>query len=576
MLIGAPLSIHLVIEASSCTVFKMVSAFNAVVTSAVATVLILRLLGRPGSISSYLGVFVVLLLSEASCFLIWKHFLRPFYFSPLRNVPEPKGANWLFGHGTRLMGSPEQQPIHEWMREIPNNGLIRYLTFFNLERVVATTPEAISETLVAKSYEFEKPSMVRTNLGRLTGYGLVLAEGETHRFQRRNLQPAFAFRHVKELYPMFWQQSCSLVDALSQVMSRTQLPGSKEESLMGEIEMSGWAARLTLDIIGQAACGLDFGALDDPNNRLSQAYKSMLTIDGSTKILAILSLLIPSDYLQYIPTRTNNGVWQGRAVFRQECIRIIQTKKRLIANKQDSGIDILSVAMQSGAFTDDGLIDQLMTFLLAGHETTANATDWALYFLACYPEIQQRLREEVRSHIAPPSTPEGRAAVDHTIIDSLPYLRAFCSETLRYMPSVPLTFREVVGDKTTIAGTRIPKGTIVVIPISPMQRTPQFWGANADAFNPERWMGEKNVGSGGAVSHLAFLTFLHGPRSCIGQTFARAEFACIVAALVGSFEWDLKDQSLKDLEKMLQTMRQGITLRFTEGLHMKVKRLDGW
>lgn len=547
-------------------------------SAATASLLMVRLSDNQYTIGSYISVFSAIIALEVFCLLLWKHALYPFFFSPLRKLPGPKGGSWIMGHGPTLISSPTLVPLVKWMEEIPNDGLLRYLTFFNLERITVTSVQAVAEITVNKSYEFQKPSMMRNTLIQLLGNGLVVAENDAHRFQRRNLQPAFTFRHVKELYPMFWHHSCALADSLMQIKSETSNSDAGERGRSGEVEVeiSGWLSRSMQDIVGQAACGLEFGALQDPDNELSRSYNSILKYSTSARFMAILGFLFPSALLQSIPTRTNRTVRQGRAAFRRECIRLIQTKKQLIANKESSGIDILSVAMQSGAFTDEGLTDQLMTFLFAGHETTSNAAGWALYLCACYPEVQRRLREEIRAHMPSPSTPEGRAAVDHKVIDSMPYLRAFCSEVLRFTPPVSATFREVAGHNTTLLGTHLPKGTVIVIAPAALQKNKDLWGPDAGAFKPERWLGEKNVGSGGATNHLAFSTFLHGPRSCIGQGFSKGVFACVIASLVGSFEWDMKDPALKDMTTMLGTMKTGITTRFNNGLFMKIKYVEGW
>jgi cytochrome P450 len=94
-------------------------------------------------------------------------------------------------------------------------------------------------------------------------------------------------------------------------------------------------------------------------------------------------------------------------------------------------LDILSVALESGGFTDENLIDQLMTFLAAGHETTASAMTWATYLLAKHPEVQARLRAEIRENL--PSISDTDTAVSSSDIGRLPYLSAFCNEVLRYL-----------------------------------------------------------------------------------------------------------------------------------------------
>lgn len=119
----------------------------------------------------------------------------------------------------------------------------------------------------------------------------------------------------------------------------------------------------------------------------------------------------------------------------------------------------------------------------------------------------------------------------------MPCLHAVCSEATRLYPSVPVTARDAVRD-THICGQPVPKGTQVLLVPWAINRSPQLWGADAEASNPGRWLddnGRANNHGGASGSNYCLLTFLHGPRSCVGQRFAQAELRALVAA----FEWAL-------------------------------------
>lgn len=187
-----------------------------------------------------------------------------------------------------------------------------------------------------------------------------------------------------------------------------------------------------------------------------------------------------------------------------------------------------------------------------------------------------RLREEVRARLPSPEAHEGVAAAD---IDRMPYLNAVCSEVLRYYPPAPMTLRQAVVD-TSIDGVAIPRGTTVILCPWAVNRLPSLWGEDAARFNPDRWLrkgeddGGKAASVGGAASNYAFLTFLHGPRSCIGQGFAKAEFACLLASWVGRFEFELRNKEEYDEKNM--EIKGGVTARPANGLWVVAKVLDGW
>ena len=120
---------------------------------------------------------------------------------------------------------------------------------FNEGRLVPTTPKALAEVLVQKNYEFVKPRQVRDGIGRILGVGVLLAEGEEHRLQRKNLMPAFSFRHIKDLYPVFWDKSCELTRAIQSTLNAQAKTGREDtkDEIAPVVEVNQWTSRATLD-----------------------------------------------------------------------------------------------------------------------------------------------------------------------------------------------------------------------------------------------------------------------------------------------------------------------------------------
>ena len=421
--------------------------------------------------------------------------------------------------------------------------------------------------LTTNCYAFKKPDQVNASLGRILGFGLLLTEGDEHRVQRRNLMPAFAFRHVKDLYPVFWSKSREVVRAMTAECRGREVT---------EMEVGNWASRCTLDIIGVAGLGRDFGAIQDADNELVKTYQKVFRPSKQSQILGLLGLLLPPWFLNRLPFKFNLDIAESAKTIRAVCKDMIRDKRIKIANKEAPDVDILSVALESGQFSDDKLTDHLMTFLAAGHETTASSMMWAVYMLCRYPDMQRRLRDEVRAKL--PSV-DDEADINSLDIDHMPYLNAFCSELLRYWSPVPLTVRETIGD-TMIQGQMVPAGTRIILSPWATNMDRELWGADAREFNPERWLprgdpaADKSAAAGHATSNFAFLTFLQGPRSCIGQGFARAEFACLLAAWVGRFEFALVNEEELDEQKL--EIKGGVTAKPKNGLHCKVRVVEGY
>lgn len=161
-----------------------------------------------------------------------------------------------------------------------------------------------------------------------------------------------------------------------------------------------------------------------------------------------------------------------------------------------------------------------------------------------------------------------------------PLLHAVCAETLRFHPPVPITRRFAVRD-TTILDQPIPKNTAVFIVPWATNFDKAQWGEDAGEFRPERWLDGGGEGSGsgsgkvnssgGAESNFSNLTFLHGPRSCIGMGFARAEFACLLAAVVGRFEFEMADPRFD-----IDAVQTAVVARPRAGCVLRLRAVEGW
>ncbi|KAH6671278.1 cytochrome P450 monooxygenase-like protein [Halenospora varia] len=529
---------------------------------------------KPGALlfsnPTYIGTFFQLWVLQFILFLTYRVIIWPKFLSPVQKIPSPPGESWWNGQAAAIFKEHTGAPMARWVNTIPNEGLIAYRGLFNIERVMPTSPQALSEVLTLKSYDFIKPSQVVTTLGRILGVGVLLAEGDEHKFQRKHLSPAFAFRHVKDLYPIFWSKSRENVLKMEEYVNaggvkpkdipdKFPKPGNMDKGT-AVLEVGGWAQRATLDIIGLAGMGKDFGAIENDDTLLSRTYRSIFKPSRQAIILGIMSIFLPPKFVQMLPFKRNDDMAAAADTIRKVCREMIDEKQAKLEKQELTDVDILSVALESGAFSSENLVDQMMTFLAAGHETTASSMSWALYMLCLHPDVQSRLRAEIRGHL--PSLDTNTDANSQQI-DHMPYLHAVCNE--------------VLPRDTTIVGQKIPKGTRIMLVPWAINRSKELWGPDADKFNPDRWMpsdSNPQSANGGAPSNYALLTFLHGPRSCIGQGFAKAEFACLLAAWVGRFEFALNDE--REMDEANMEIKGGVTARPAKGLYVRTKVVSGW
>lgn len=319
--------------------------------------------------------------------------------------------------------------------------------------------------------------------------------------------------------------------------------------------------------------GRDFQSLTHDRNQVSDSFQVILEPSRDKIVFLALNFILPQWISRKLPLKLNGVLDTETGFLRRVCGEIVQEKRFAMSRKsaeQEPEADILGSMLQNSDFTNSELIDQMLTFLAAGHETTASALTWACYLLSLHQDVQRRLREEIRARIPSASSP-----ITWNVLESLPLLNGVCQEVLRLYPTVPTTIREAVRD-TTVAGTRIPKGTHILLCPYAINRCPLFWGATGEQFIPERWIDYGKNGEpianrhGGASTNYAQITFLHGQRSCIGKDFSRAELRCAVAGLVGRFGFGLQDP-----EQEIH-VAGAVTTKAVEGMHLRMYRVDGW
>ncbi|CAN9438240.1 unnamed protein product [Alternaria alternata] len=349
--------------------------------------------------------------------------------------------------------------------------------------------------------------------------------------------PAFRFRHIKELYPVFWGKSMEFCAVVKRDL------GAQPDSVL---DVCYYATRVTLDIIGIAGMGRDLGSLYNKDDELAKNYQEILEPTPEKVLYYLTNVILPPWLVRKLPWRLHERVTVTTRNLRRICSELLVERKMKIRCEKAEGQesrDILSIMIRGNDQSDKNLVDQLLTFVAAGHETTSSALTWTSYLLAQHPAIQARLRSEILKYIPDPgvlSSPDFDVA---RLLESMPYLNCVCNEVLRLFPPVPLTSRVAVRD-TTVCGHFIPSGTMFWIVPWAINRSPKLWGPDAEDFVPERWM-DTTTGratmNGGAESNYSFLTFLHGPRGCIGERFARAKMRSLVATFVGNFEMELAD-----------------------------------
>ncbi|KAF2734439.1 cytochrome P450 [Polyplosphaeria fusca] len=517
-------------------------------------------------------IFRALLLISATAFnetflwMIYQLAIYPRLLSPLRHLPEPKSSRFFTGESFNIFITPSMTTTRKWINETPNDGLIRFRTLWGVDSLMVTSPELLGELLISKAYDYTKRPWLAKVLALVLGNGIIFAEGAEHKRQRKHLIPPFAYSRIKELYPLFWKQTCDATAILSSVV-QDQKP----------IQINDWASRLTLDIIGEAGMGQSFQAVSKPtDNELYGAYATVFKQSPKQQARQIVRRLVRDFFSsrlpyfeQWFPLDPNNPAVRSIRLIRRLTREIIASGKASIdplaagGGRQQARIDVINAAVGSQAFSEEELVNQMMTFLLAGHESTASALTMACYYFCKHPEVQDKLRAEIRATLPSPSS---SSTIDAARIRSQPYLMAVVEEVMRIAPAVPISGRVAVTDTWIGKNQFVPKGTTVILASAAINTSKELWGPDALEFKPERWLN-------GTIpkSPFANMTFLHGPRSCMGEDFARGVFACVVAAWVGRFEMEFEDPDYKPVFAPAT-----LNIRLEGGMGIKLRPIDGW
>jgi cytochrome P450 len=383
-------------------------------------------------------------------------------------------------------------------------------------------PDYIQHVLAGGAGRYEKNDGVYTELRSLLGDGLLTSEGEEWKRQKRMIQPIFTHRRVASYVPMMAEETASTVERWARAASS----GST-------VDLNDEMARVTLSVVGRALFGADTGGAV-PVIRQTVPYLSERAIQR-----AIFPLAIPDSW----PTPGNRKAGRYQKALYDVVDELIAARRADPVEGEDLlGLLLKATDPENGRGLDDKEVrDQVLIFLLAGHETTATSLTFTLHLLGQHPEIQSYVHTEVDRVL------QGRTEPTLEDIMALRYTTMAIKEAMRLYPAaygIPRFCK--TGD--TIGGYDIPAGNTVFCSTWATHRHPALWD-DPERFDPERFTPEREK----ARPRYAYFPFGGGPRACIGQYFSMLEAVVVTAMLLQRFRVTTPDGPVK--------LFTGITLR---------------
>ena len=362
---------------------------------------------------------------------------------------------------------------------------------------LVSDPEAVRRILVGRNRLYDKDTLQYRSLSLVTGEGLLTTSGETWRRQRKLVQPAF---HRDALDAV----ADHVADAVDGLVRRWG-----DVSRGAVVDMDEAMMRAALEVVGGSLFGTD---LSRDADRLARATLHALDV-------VVSRARVPLSPPQWLPTPGNRRLAAAVGELDAAVAEMISDRQA----KPDDGADMLQMlldAMDGPEGIDVGEVrNEIVSFMVAGHETVASALMWALWLVAGDASIGEALAAEADEVLV-----GGPPRWEH--LGRLPFARAVFDETMRLYPPVWLVTRRAL-EADVLAGRHIPEGALVIMTPYIVQRDPQFW-ERPEAFEPTRFLGDRGRGS----EELAtFWPFGLGPRMCLGRDFAYVEGVLMLAAL---------------------------------------------
>ncbi len=446
-------------------------------------------------------------------------------------VPGPKGHP-IFGH----IREYRQDSLSYEKFLAKTYGDIVHIRFANRDSYLINNPEDIRKVLVEESDKYYKAPIYRIILSRFLGNGLLTSDGDFWKRQRKLAQPAFHSKRIQAY-------ADTMVDYTQRMVDGWQVGETRN--------INRDMMHLTLNIVVKSLFNTEIGEEAD---RIGEALTTVLEAsnEGVQSVLQMLPEWIP------LPRNIRNK--QGVRQLDEIIMRIIDERR---ASKEDNG-DLLSMLLlaedENGShMTDKQLRDEVVTIVLAGHETTANALSWAWYLISQHPEVEAKLHAELDTVLG------GRTP---TLADlrQLEYTSAIFKEAMRLYPPIPSIGRMAI-EPVELGGYSLPTGSTILISPHVVHRDSRWWD-RPDEFIPERFSKEQEK----SIARYSYLPFSTGPRVCIGNSFAEMESVLILATIAQRFHLrlDPADQEVAPEPTLTLRPRDNLLMRLEKNIEQVI------
>ncbi|XP_051137975.1 cytochrome P450 704C1-like [Andrographis paniculata] len=442
--------------------------------------------------------------------------------------------------------------LYDYLTELTRiNSTFRILYLDNTE-IYTSDPANVEYFLKTNFANFGKGSYHHDVLEGLLGDGIFTVDGEKWRQQRKLSSYEFSTRNLKEFSTgVFKSNAAKLAGIISAAAAANQI-----------IEIQDLFTKAALDSVFNVMLGVDLNSTAGTDNG-TQFCKAF---DEASDMTCYRYVDISWPIKKFLNIGSEAKLKKCKKVVDEFVYQVISRKIEQMNGCDQSAtkLDILSRFLEKNEADPKYLKDIILSFIIAGKDTTGSTLSWFFYMMCKHPNTQEKIFKEIRGAAKIGETSrieEIVARVTEEALDKMQLLQAALSETLRLYPAVPADGKMCFSDDTFPDGFSVKKGNLVAYVPYSMGRMKSLWGEDAEEFRPERWLDENGIFRN--ESPFKFAAFQAGPRICLGKEFAYRQMKVFVAVLLCAFSFRLADEQKPVNYRML------LTLQIDGGLHLR-------
>lgn len=429
----------------------------------------------------------------------------------------------------RSFGEIRRHPLDYLERAWREHGDVVQFPIPRPPSYLVNDPDAVRRVLVDQARSFGKATIQYRALSLVTGEGLLTSDGDVWRRQRRMVQPAFHHETLAQLTGHIERASATVVSDWTRAGQGAV------------VDVDAAMMHATLEVVGHALFGSDLSG--------DAAVLADATLDALDVVIA--RARVPITPPTWLPTPANQRLNAANKVLDDAVQRILADRRESPSSTHDMLDMLMSVRDEDGmGLSAEEIRNQMVTFIVAGHETVASALTWAWALLAAHPQEQELLHVELTAVVG-----DEALTIEH--YSRLTRTRAVYDEALRlYPPAWLITRKALVNGE--LGGLEVPEGSLVIMSPWLLHRHPSLWNS-PEEFRPSRFIDDE-------IDRSAFLPFGAGPRMCIGRDFAYVEGVLMLARLAAAFEVSYAGESgMPGIDPL-------VTIRPAGGLRLRINR----